>query len=60
MKKLFPTFIHKSAETLERVAVSAGHVGLQMELAPRELAGLVKAVFTELIKETAEDGMPEE
>ncbi|RAV05150.1 Cys-tRNA(Pro) deacylase [Paenibacillus sp. YN15] len=52
MKKLYPTFIHRSAETLERMAVSAGQVGLQMELAPRELAGLVRAVFVELVKET--------
>lgn len=60
MKKLYPTFIHKNAETLEKMAVSAGQVGLQMELAPRELAGLVRALFTELVKETAGDEPPEE
>lgn len=54
MKKLFPTFIDKSAETLERIAVSAGQVGLQMELAPKELAGLVRASFVELVKEASE------
>lgn len=51
MKKLYPTFIHSSAEGLQTIAVSAGRVGMQMELEPKLLADVVSAVFTDLIKE---------
>lgn len=51
MKKLYPTFIHSSAAELEVIAVSAGRIGVQMELEPKLLAEEVSAVFTELIKE---------
>ena len=37
MKKQFPTFIHESAEALDRIFVSAGRVGYQIELDPAEL-----------------------
>ncbi|KGE17431.1 Cys-tRNA(Pro) deacylase [Paenibacillus wynnii] len=50
MKKLYPTFIDSSAEPLDKIAVSAGRIGLQMELAPLLLADTVTAKFTELIK----------
>ncbi|QSF42795.1 Cys-tRNA(Pro) deacylase [Paenibacillus tianjinensis] len=50
MKKLYPTFIEHSAEILDTMAVSAGKIGMQMELAPQELAGMTGAVFCELIK----------
>ncbi|MEK3878162.1 Cys-tRNA(Pro) deacylase [Paenibacillus sp. FSL H8-0122] len=51
MKKLYPTFIHSSAAELETIAVSAGRIGVQMELEPKLLGEAVSAVFTELIKE---------
>jgi Cys-tRNA(Pro)/Cys-tRNA(Cys) deacylase len=51
MKKLYPTFIHSSAEDWQTIAVSAGRVGMQMELEPKLLASVVSAVFTDLIKE---------
>lgn len=51
MKKLYPTFIHNSAEALSAIAVSAGRIGVQMELAPGLLAGAVSAVFADVIKE---------
>lgn len=35
MKKPFPTFVHSSANGLDRIFVSAGRVGFQMELAPQ-------------------------
>ncbi len=50
MKKLYPTFIEHSAEILDTMAVSAGKIGMQMELAPQELADMTGAVFCELIK----------
>lgn len=41
MKKQYPTFFHRSVENLSRVAVSAGRVGLQVELSPADLLALV-------------------
>ena len=46
MKKQFPTFIHLSAESLEKIYVSAGKVGFQIELSPLDListAGITAA-----------------
>ena len=37
MKKQFPTFIHETAAGLDKVFVSAGKVGYQIELAPGDL-----------------------
>ena len=37
MKKQFPTFIHETAEGFDKVFVSAGKVGYQIELAPGDL-----------------------
>ncbi|WP_334071417.1 Cys-tRNA(Pro) deacylase [Paenibacillus sp. A14] len=54
MKKLYPTFIDGSAEDLDTIAVSAGKVGLQMELSPQDLAGQVKGSFVPLIREEEE------
>ncbi|WP_379126714.1 Cys-tRNA(Pro) deacylase [Paenibacillus sp. sgz500958] len=50
MKKLYPTFIDESAETGATIAVSAGKIGMQMELAPGLLAATVSAKFTALVK----------
>jgi Cys-tRNA(Pro)/Cys-tRNA(Cys) deacylase len=46
MKKLFPTFIDASAESLEFMIVSAGKIGMQMKLAPSDLARVSKANFS--------------
>ena len=48
MKKLFTTVIDTSAQQRETMCVSAGRVGTQVELAPQELANLVRASFCEL------------
>jgi Cys-tRNA(Pro)/Cys-tRNA(Cys) deacylase len=37
MKKAFPSFIHRTAEEGERIFVSAGRVGCQIELSPSDL-----------------------
>ncbi|QXO18060.1 MULTISPECIES: Cys-tRNA(Pro) deacylase [Vibrio] len=47
-KKALPTFIHRSAETLPTLCVSAGKRGLEIELAPQDLALLTRAKFAEL------------
>lgn len=47
-KKALPTFIHLSAEQKETICVSAGKRGLEIELAPGDLAMLTRAQFAEL------------
>ena len=37
MKKHFPTYLHESAKELSKIFVSAGRVGLQVELAVTDL-----------------------
>jgi len=49
MKKSFPTFIEESATLCETVIVSAGRIGLQMELSPSDLAKAAGAAFRDLI-----------
>ncbi len=48
MKKLFPTFIDASAESLETIMVSAGKIGMQVELSPKALAEMIGAGFAEI------------
>ena len=48
MKKLWPTFIDKSAEKLDYIYVSAGKIGYQVKLNPKDLANLVKAKFVDI------------
>ncbi len=50
-EKQFKTAIHKSAQEQDTICVSGGKVGLQMELSPLELAELVSAEFTDLVRE---------
>ena len=45
MKKQFRTVLDDSAQGLPRMLVSAGRVGAQVELAPGDLASLVRAEF---------------
>ena len=49
MKKAFPTFIEETASFYDAICVSAGRIGIQMELAPEDLARLTGAVFVDLI-----------
>ena len=48
MKKPFPTFISAEAGQLPEMIVSAGKVGMQLKLAPAELAGVTNGQFAEL------------
>ena len=49
MKKVFPTFVHRTAEEYDRMFLSAGKVGYQIELNPKDLAKAVKISFAELV-----------
>lgn len=51
MKKLFPTYIEQAAETLDYLIVSAGKIGMQMKLAPQDLAKASGAKFASIVAE---------
>ncbi len=50
MKKQYPTFIDASANTLAKIVVSGGKIGLQIELEPSLLGAATGAVFAALTK----------
>ena len=49
MKKRFPTFIHETAPSFEHIFVSAGKVGLQIELSPADLISVVRCKTADII-----------
>lgn len=51
MKKKLPTYIHESAKNFDTISVSGGMRGLQVILAPLELAKFTDADFANLIVE---------
>ena len=51
MKKQFPTVFHETVELFDTICVSAGKIGYQVELSPRDLASLVRAKFADIIVE---------
>lgn len=50
MKKKYLTFIDESARGLPAMVVSGGRIGLQMEIAPEDLARSVSARFADLLR----------
>lgn len=50
MKKQYVTRIDSSAEHLEKIIVSGGRIGSQLELAPADLAKAARAKFADLIR----------
>lgn len=51
MKKPFPVYFHSTATGFDRIFVSAGQRGLQLELSPYDLIGYVKGEVADLIKD---------
>lgn len=49
MKKQYVTRIDKSAQTLDRLIVSGGKLGMQLELTPQDLAAASGAGFADII-----------
>jgi len=49
MKKAFRTALHQSAVELDKIVVSAGKVGLQMEISPQDLLAVANASIADLI-----------
>lgn len=50
MKKLFPTVIQESAKNYEKIIVSGGKLGLQLELSPKDLCKVVKGEYGDVIQ----------
>lgn len=48
MKKLFSTVIDETAQLYDKIYVSGGRIGLQVFLAPDELANIVSADFADI------------
>ena len=49
MKKQFPTFVQETAKDYETFYVSAGKVGVQVELAAADLAKVVRLQFADVV-----------
>ncbi|MBO6147372.1 MAG: hypothetical protein J6O70_07350 [Lachnospiraceae bacterium] len=49
MKKQFPTFIHVTATQNDRIFVSAGKVGYQIELAPDDLMSVSGSTAADIV-----------
>lgn len=49
MKKAFKTFIHETAKPLDKMFVSAGKVGFQVELSPQDLIKTVGCGFADIV-----------
>ena len=50
MKKEYKTTFHQSAEGLDSIIVSAGKIGYQIELSPKDLIDFTKAQTADIIK----------
>lgn len=49
MKKHFPTYMHETAKLFDKIYISAGQRGLQIQLAPADLIREVEALLADLI-----------
>lgn len=49
MKKQFPTFIHETAAGFDKIFVSAGKVGFQIELAPEDLISVAGCTVADIV-----------
>jgi Cys-tRNA(Pro)/Cys-tRNA(Cys) deacylase len=55
MKKLFPTYLDASCLSLPSMTVSAGKIGFQIELAPKDLLSLCRGRTADLAAPSAEE-----
>ena len=54
MKKAFSTWIDESAKELSVMAISAGQVGVQVEVNPQALSTMIGAPFADVTTEEEE------
>ena len=50
MKKLYKTYVHEAGLMLDEIIVSAGKIGLQIEMDPMRLIDIIDAEYLDLIK----------
>lgn len=50
MKKQYKTIINQCAKDLDRVVVSGGKIGIQIEISPNDLSNCINAVFEDIVK----------
>lgn len=50
MKKLYPTILHESGKNLEKIIVSGGKIGFQIELNPEDLQNTINFKYADIIK----------
>ena len=50
MKKQYPVFIAEAAQNYPQIVVSGGHLGVQIELAPQDLAAASKGTFCDITR----------
>ena len=50
MKKQYPVFIAEAAQNYPQIVVSGGHLGIQIELAPQDLAVASKGTFCDITR----------
>ena len=50
MKKLYPTILHESGKNLEKIIVSGGKNGFQIELNPEDLQKTINFKYADIIK----------
>ena len=50
MKKQFPTFVHETAQGMDKMFVSAGKVGFQVELAPQDLQSVTRFSYADIVE----------
>ena len=45
MKKSYKTFIDATAKDIEKIVVSGGKIGMQIEISPKELLSVIRGEF---------------
>lgn len=60
MKKPFPVFFHRTINDFDKIFMSAGQRGLQLEIAPADIIGYVGGTAADIIKSPGSDSMGEE
>lgn len=51
MKKAFPTVLHKTAKEQEYIVFSAGKIGYQVEMSPKDLEKVIRLTYGDVVKE---------
>lgn len=50
MKKKYPTFVHESASSFEKIIISGGRIGEQLFINPEDLLKAAGAAYADIIK----------